>query len=191
MGVDVALRAGLRVAVQPMAELLPQPDQRPVLQHLRDQLVVGAEQLEERASGSASPTRPADRPRRCRCRRHPRGGCAKPRSWTIDLGVRARPGPAKRSLRPSGRRHASAIPPAMPRGEGRGPAALRRQPLPHASSTVSSVTRTAGVDASPVHLASHELTLRPAGRTASVRLLARRARIVVLATVPPGPVGSP
>ena len=47
MGVDVAPRAGFRVAVQPMAKLLPDPHQGAVLEHLRDHLVIGAEELEE------------------------------------------------------------------------------------------------------------------------------------------------
>ena len=41
----------------------------PVLQHVGDQVVVGAKQLEEARSGPACPTRHAGRPRRCRCRR--------------------------------------------------------------------------------------------------------------------------
>ena len=47
VGVDVTPRAVLRVAVQPMAKLLPDPHQGAVLEHLRDHLVIGAEEFEE------------------------------------------------------------------------------------------------------------------------------------------------
>ncbi len=83
VGVDVAPRARLRVAVQPVAELLPEPHQRAVLEHLRDQLVVDAEQFEKARQVRRLPLAAQIGLGDADVARHRTRRRAKPKSWTV------------------------------------------------------------------------------------------------------------